>query len=62
VTGATGNVGKHIVSSLAGAGLEVRALARDSGSASLPEGVEVVRGDLSSPQTLEPAVRGVEGV
>jgi uncharacterized protein YbjT (DUF2867 family) len=62
VTGATGKVGKHVVSSLAAAGLEVRALVRDPGKAALPEGVAVVRGDLSSAQTLEPALRGVESV
>ncbi|WP_461084088.1 NmrA family NAD(P)-binding protein [Streptomyces deserti] len=62
VTGATGNVGKHVVSSLAGAGLEVRALVRDPARTSLPEGVEAVRGDLSSAKTLEPALRGVESV
>lgn len=62
VTGATGNVGKHVVSSLAGAGREVRALVRDPGRTSAPDGVEVVRGDLSSPETLEPALRGVESV
>ncbi|MER6947534.1 NmrA family NAD(P)-binding protein [Nonomuraea sp. NPDC000554] len=62
VTGATGSVGRHVVSSLAEAGLEVRALVRDPGRAALPEGVEVARGDLSSPSTLEPALRDVESV
>ncbi len=62
VTGATGNVGKHVVSSLAGAGAGVRALVRDPGKASLPEGVEVVRGDLSSPQSLAGAFGGVDSV
>jgi uncharacterized protein YbjT (DUF2867 family) len=46
-------VGKHVASSLAGAGLEVTALVRDPGKASLPwRGVD----DLSSPQALEPAL------
>ncbi|MGW4960361.1 NAD(P)H-binding protein [Nonomuraea sp. NPDC004186] len=62
VTGATGNVGRHVVSQLAGAGLEVRALVRDPARARLPEHVEVVRGDLSAPGTLEPALKGVESV
>jgi len=62
VTGATGNVGKHVVSSLAAAGHEVRALMRTPASASQLDGVEVVRGDLSSPHTLEPALRDVESV
>src|SRR5262245_25919669 len=62
VTGATGNVGKHVVSSLVEEGAAVRALVRDPARVSLPEGVEAVRGDLSSPRTLEPALRGVDGV
>jgi uncharacterized protein YbjT (DUF2867 family) len=62
VTGATGNVGKHVVSQLAGAGLQVRALVRDPDRAKLPEGVEVVKGDLSVPETLEPALKDVESV
>ncbi|MCA2227143.1 NmrA family NAD(P)-binding protein [Nonomuraea aurantiaca] len=62
VTGATGNVGKHVVSQLAEAGLQVRALVRDPGRAKLPEGVEVVKGDLSVPETLEPALKDVESV
>jgi uncharacterized protein YbjT (DUF2867 family) len=62
VTGATGNVGKHVVSSLAGIGLEVRALVRDPAKASIPRGVEVARGDLSSPETLEPALHDVDAV
>ncbi|MFC6887162.1 NAD(P)H-binding protein [Actinomadura yumaensis] len=62
VTGATGNVGKHIVSSLARAGLPVRALVRDPRRAELPARAEAVAGDLASPETLEPALRGVESV
>ncbi|MFD1544340.1 NAD(P)H-binding protein [Nonomuraea guangzhouensis] len=62
VTGATGNVGKHVVSQLAGAGLPVRALVRDPGRAQLPEGVEAVKGDLTVPETLEPALKDVESV
>ncbi|MFG1705486.1 NAD(P)H-binding protein [Nonomuraea sp. M3C6] len=60
VTGATGNVGKHVVSQLAEAGLEVRALVRDPGRAWLP--AETVRGDLTVPETLEPALKDVESV
>ncbi|MEV6150793.1 NAD(P)H-binding protein [Nonomuraea sp. NPDC052129] len=62
VTGATGNVGKHVVPQLAGAGLQVRALVRDPDRAKLPEGVEAVKGDLSVPETLEPALKDVESV
>ncbi|MYW00182.1 NmrA family NAD(P)-binding protein [Streptomyces sp. SID3343] len=66
VIGATGGVGRHVVSSLAATGpetgVEVRALVRDPGQVTLPAGVEAVRGDLSSPRTLEAALRGVHGV
>ncbi|MEU7743024.1 NAD(P)H-binding protein [Nonomuraea sp. NPDC049158] len=62
VTGATGNVGQHVISQLAGAGLQVRALVRDPERAKLPEGVEAVQGDLSVPETLEPALKDVESV
>ncbi|MEW9554748.1 NAD(P)H-binding protein [Nonomuraea sp. NPDC050783] len=60
VTGATGNVGRHVASQLGAAGLKVRALARDPGRAGLP--VETVRGDLTEPATLEPALRDVDSV
>jgi uncharacterized protein YbjT (DUF2867 family) len=62
VTGPTGNVGKHVVSLLAELGCDVRALVRDPGKASLPEGVDVARGDLSSPHTLVAALRDVDSV
>ncbi|MFI6927993.1 NAD(P)H-binding protein [Nonomuraea spiralis] len=62
VTGATGNVGRHVISSLAEAGHEVRALVRDLARAVLPEGVEPVRGDLASFDTVEQALRGVDRV
>src|SRR5918998_3327640 len=52
VTGATGNVGRQVVSQLLDTGAAVRALTRDPDSAGLPDGVDVVRGDLSVPDTL----------
>jgi uncharacterized protein YbjT (DUF2867 family) len=62
VTGATGNVGRHVVSHLQRASATVRALTRNPGSAGLPDGVEVVRGDLSAPATLDACLDGVEAV
>ncbi|MBN6055858.1 NAD(P)H-binding protein [Nonomuraea sp. RK-328] len=62
VTGATGNVGKHVVTQLAEAGIPVRALVRDPSRARLPENVRTVTGDLTAPETLEPALRGVDSV
>ncbi|MBE1531107.1 NAD(P)H-binding protein [Actinomadura algeriensis] len=43
VTGATGNVGRHVVGELLCAGAKVRALTRDPASARLPAEVEVAR-------------------
>jgi uncharacterized protein YbjT (DUF2867 family) len=62
VTGATGNVGRHVVAGLLGTGAAVRALTRDPDSARRPGGVEVVRGDLSAPDTLAEGLDGVESV
>ncbi|WP_413800881.1 NAD(P)H-binding protein [Streptomyces iranensis] len=45
VTGATGNVGSHVVKHLADAGAEVLALTRDPEAARLPEGVRAARTD-----------------
>ncbi|MEU8803596.1 NAD(P)H-binding protein [Spirillospora sp. NPDC048819] len=62
VTGATGTVGRHIVAELLRAGESVRALTRDPAKAVLPEGVEVVQGDLADPDGLVPAFDGVTAV
>ncbi|GAA0396823.1 NAD(P)H-binding protein [Microbispora corallina] len=62
VTGATGNVGGDVVGELVEAGHDVRALTRNPERAKLPPGVEVVRGDLSAPETLPAALAGVEAV
>ncbi|WP_329485759.1 NAD(P)H-binding protein [Kitasatospora sp. NBC_01246] len=62
VTGATGNVGRHVVARLLAAGAGVRALARDPETAGLPEGVKVVSGDLSAPATLDVALEGTSAV
>ncbi|MFE3447498.1 NAD(P)H-binding protein [Nonomuraea sp. NPDC059194] len=62
VTGATGTVGRHIVAQLAEAGHPVRALTRNPGKASFPEGVEVVAGDLAKTDTLHAAFEGVTAV
>lgn len=59
VTGATGNVGRHVVDQLLRADQRVRVLTRNPKAANLPDGVEVVTGDLSAPHTLLPAFNGV---
>ena len=62
VTGATGNIGRPLVSQLLANGCRVRALSRNPESAQLPSGVDVVRGDLSSPATLDRALDGIDAV
>lgn len=62
VIGATGKVGRDVVARLHSAGAPVRALARDPATADLPDGVEVVQGDLTDPAGLETALDGVHSV
>jgi dihydroflavonol-4-reductase len=62
VTGATGKVGNAVAVALAARGDDVRALVRDPERARnlLPSGVELVRGDVTDPATLDPACAGRE--
>jgi uncharacterized protein YbjT (DUF2867 family) len=62
VTGATGKVGRNVVTGLLERDVEVRALARDPEAANLPEGVEVVAGDLVDPQEFAPQLDGAEAL
>jgi uncharacterized protein YbjT (DUF2867 family) len=62
VTGATGNVGRYVVDNLLAVGMPVRALTRNPHKAGLPAHVEVVQGDLSVPETLPPALEGIESI
>ena len=63
VTGATGRVGRLVVDELIAAGVPVRALTRRSdGAARLPPKVDVVVGDLTVPESLDAALRGVGAV
>jgi uncharacterized protein YbjT (DUF2867 family) len=59
VTGATGNVGRHVVQQLTQRGAKVRALSRDPASAHFPENVELVQGDLLDVDILRQAFQGV---
>lgn len=62
VTGATGHSGRHVVNGLLAEGASVRALVRDPAKANLPDGVEVVAGDLTDPESVAVAAKGVSAV
>ncbi len=62
VTGATGRVGSLVVDLLTRAGVPVRALLHDTAGSALPDGVEVVAGDLTDPASLDAALDGVGAV
>lgn len=64
VTGASGFLGGHLVEELVRRGYEVRALVRPTSDTSLLRqlGVELAVGDVTKPETLGPAVRGVDAV
>jgi len=63
VTGAAGLSGRAVIDEFVRHGVPVRALVRDGGrldGLADRRGVEVVVGDMLRPQTLEPALDGVE--
>jgi uncharacterized protein YbjT (DUF2867 family) len=62
VIGATGNVGRQVLSQLPAMGAQVRALTRNPYATRLPPQVEVMRGDLTLPETLDGCLDGIDGV
>jgi uncharacterized protein YbjT (DUF2867 family) len=64
IVGATGSIGRHAVAEALQQGYAVRALVRDRARAVriLPDGVDLVTGDMTRPETLGPAVDGVDAV
>ena len=64
IVGATGSIGRYAVAEALQQGYAVRALVRDRARAAriLPEGVDLVIGDLTRPETLGPAVDGVDAI
>ncbi|MEV4060278.1 SDR family oxidoreductase [Nonomuraea dietziae] len=63
VTGATGHTGGQVVRQLhERGGVTVKALSRDPGRVTFPEGVRAVKGDLSDPGSLDEALEGVDRI
>ncbi|HWY88816.1 MAG TPA: NAD-dependent epimerase/dehydratase family protein, partial [Gemmataceae bacterium] len=64
VTGATGQLGSHIVEQLRAAGERVRVLVRSSSNANFlsTQEVEIVSGDLRDPAAVRRAVTGADVV
>jgi uncharacterized protein YbjT (DUF2867 family) len=62
VIGGTGNIGRHVVMQLTEAAATVRAMVRDPDTAGLPPSVQVVRGDLTLPNTLDESLHGIDAV
>ncbi len=61
VTGATGFTGSHLVRSLVADGVPVRVIARSAERAReiLPDGVDIVEGDVADRDVIECAMQGV---
>jgi uncharacterized protein YbjT (DUF2867 family) len=62
VTGANGFLGRRVVAALQAQGKPVRGLVRSLDQADGLEGVELVEGDVTQPETLAPAVAGADAV
>ena len=62
ITGATGTVARLALEQLLATGAKVSATSRNPQTANLPEGVQVHAADLTDPESLVPALVGVEHV
>src|ERR1700730_6364444 len=62
VIGATGNVGRLVVSQLAATDQQVRAMTRNPNAARLPRQVDAVHGDLTCPESLDSCLDGIDTV
>ena len=62
ITGATGNVGQEVLARLVPSGEDIRAMTRNPSTLAVPDGVEVVAGDLTAPASLASALAGVDRV
>jgi uncharacterized protein YbjT (DUF2867 family) len=62
IIGATGRTGRQVVAQLPRQDVRIRAMVRNPETAGLPADVEVIRGDLTAPETVEPALEGIDTV
>ncbi|MFC0602718.1 NAD(P)H-binding protein [Streptomyces palmae] len=62
VTGATGNIGRPLVTALAAAGEQVTAVSRGLPTAPAPDGVHHRQADLARPESLKPVFDGAEAL
>jgi len=62
IIGATGNVGRQVLSQLLAANARIRVLSRNPHAAGWPPQVEVECGDLTLPETLDGCLEGVDTV
>jgi nucleoside-diphosphate-sugar epimerase len=62
LTGGSGFIGGHVLRQAAAAGWRVRALARRPGALASSAAVEVIAGDLESPEALERLLAGADAV
>lgn len=62
ITGTTGKIGRHLIDALQARGVAFKALARSEASAAAltAQKVQVVRGDLTDPDSFRAALAGVE--
>jgi uncharacterized protein YbjT (DUF2867 family) len=62
VIGGTGNVGRQVIDQLSARGTRFRAVTRNPDAIGWPPQVEVMRGDLTVPETLDPCLEDVDTV
>src|ERR1700722_9839920 len=62
IIGATGTVGRQVAAQLKTSDVQVRAVIRNPDAARLPPQIEVMRGDLTLPETLDECLVGVDTV
>ena len=60
--GATGSIGRPVVEVALEQGYKVRALVRNPAKANFPPQVELVKADVTAPETLAEAVAGIDAV